>query len=145
MKEQLDGYSENWHWTIVVPEPLLAIIVMDIFDWRAPKRRFWNWKKYVGGHARVTDNHCKGSWCARWTVCWAHFQSSSIILRRTVGWKVRSSGIVLAWSWCTTGMISTWCLAFWRLFWPCWGDPLCHCLLHPHAWQCYQGRWFFGC
>ena len=34
---------------IVVPETSLAVIVMDTFDWRPPKRSFWNWEKIVGG------------------------------------------------------------------------------------------------
>ena len=52
------------------------------------------------------------SWCGSWTVCSGRFQSSSSILSRTLGWKVRSSGTVLSWSWCCTGMTSTRCLAF---------------------------------
>ena len=40
------------------------------------------------------------------------FKSSSSILIRTVGWEVRSFGIVLAWSWCCTGMTSTRCSTF---------------------------------
>ena len=34
---------------IVVPVTALAVIVMDTFDWRPPKRSFWNGKKIVGG------------------------------------------------------------------------------------------------
>ena len=34
---------------IVVPVTALAVIVMDTFDWRPPKRSFWNGEKIVGG------------------------------------------------------------------------------------------------
>ena len=33
----------------VVPETPLAVIVMDTYDWRPPKRSFWNGKKTLEG------------------------------------------------------------------------------------------------
>ena len=39
-----------------------------------------------------------------------------------VQYKLHSSGTVLAWSWCYTGITFTCCLAFWRHCWPCWGN-----------------------
>ena len=96
----------------------------------------WRWSR-----ARIFAGFFYGTWCGRWTVCWGRFQSSASIQSRTVGWKVHSSGTVLAWSWYCTGMTSICCLAFWRRSWPGWGNFWCGCLLHCHAWQWYQGRW----
>ena len=45
--------------------------------------------------------------------------SSSRISSRTVEWKVHSSGTVLVWSWCCTGMTSKRCSSFYMRFWPC--------------------------
>ena len=81
----------------------LRMMMVPMLSWLQRARTCWLEMVSARTFAGDFTGFFWDSLCGRLTVCWGHFQLSSSILSRTIGWKVHSFGAVFrAWLWCCT-------------------------------------------